>query len=79
MMDDHTQPGGASEEEALRGLFHGAVEGLQPSADALERLRHAVPARRARKRPLDEPALLEVLQDGVHGRWRHPAQPGERG
>ncbi|MDX3534334.1 hypothetical protein PV721_08115 [Streptomyces sp. MB09-01] len=50
MMDDHTQPGGASEEEALRGLLHGAVEGLQPSAGALERLRHAVPARRARKR-----------------------------
>lgn len=50
MMDDHTQPGAASEEEALRGLLHGAVEGLQPSAGALERLRHAVPARRARKR-----------------------------
>ncbi|MEU9087778.1 hypothetical protein [Streptomyces sp. NPDC048357] len=50
MMDDHTPPGGASEEEALRGLLHGAVEGLQPSEGALERLRHAVPARRARKR-----------------------------
>ncbi|MFB6614421.1 hypothetical protein ACIGFK_11425 [Streptomyces sp. NPDC085524] len=50
MMDDHTAPAGASEEQALRGLLRGAVEGLEPSADALERLRYAVPARRVLKR-----------------------------
>jgi hypothetical protein len=37
-------------ELALRGLLHGAVEPLEPSPDALDRLRRAVPARRARKR-----------------------------
>ncbi|MFG2234332.1 hypothetical protein ACGFNX_30810 [Streptomyces sp. NPDC048723] len=50
MMDDHTSPGGASGEEELRILLRGAVEGLQPSAGALERLRDAVPARRTRNR-----------------------------
>ncbi|MER7822016.1 hypothetical protein ABTX85_05570 [Streptomyces sp. NPDC096097] len=50
MMDDHTSPGGASGEEELRVLLRGAVEGLQPSANALERLRDAVPARRTRNR-----------------------------
>ncbi|MFJ6047574.1 hypothetical protein [Streptomyces sp. NPDC092307] len=50
MMDDHTSPGGASGEEELRILLRGAVEGLQPSANALERLRDAVPARRTRNR-----------------------------
>ncbi|OEJ32616.1 hypothetical protein [Streptomyces subrutilus] len=50
MMDDHTAPGGASDEEALRGLLRGAVEGLQPAEGALERLRYAVPARRTLKR-----------------------------
>ncbi|WP_078954915.1 hypothetical protein [Streptomyces griseus] len=38
------------DELALRRLLHGAVAGLEPSADALDHLRHAVPARRARKR-----------------------------
>ncbi|MGW7327189.1 hypothetical protein ACWGIU_00860 [Streptomyces sp. NPDC054840] len=47
MMDDHTPPGG---EEELRILLRGAVEGLQPSANALARLRDAVPARRTRNR-----------------------------
>ncbi len=50
MMDDHTRPGGAGEEEALRSLLRGAVEGLQPSAGALERLQYAVPARQVRRR-----------------------------
>ncbi|MEU9255562.1 hypothetical protein AB0D66_27405 [Streptomyces sp. NPDC048270] len=50
MMDDHTGRGGAGEEEALRGLLHGAVEGLRPAEGALERLRYAVPARRTLKR-----------------------------
>ncbi|MGZ9932380.1 hypothetical protein ACXNSR_21195 [Streptomyces sp. NC-S4] len=50
MMDDHTSPDGASGEEELRILLRGAVEGLQPSEGALERLRDAVPARRTRNR-----------------------------
>ncbi|MFD8982192.1 hypothetical protein [Streptomyces sp. NPDC059564] len=49
--DDKNPPGRATaDEEALRGLLAGAVRGLEPSDGALERLRHAVPARRARKR-----------------------------
>ncbi|UYQ63494.1 hypothetical protein [Streptomyces peucetius] len=39
-----------SDEDALRRLLHGAVQDIQPSADALDHLRRAVPARRARKR-----------------------------
>lgn len=38
------------EENHLRELLRGSVDGLEPSADALERLRHAVPARRRRRR-----------------------------
>ncbi|GGT69940.1 hypothetical protein [Streptomyces lateritius] len=40
----------AGEEPALRSLLHGAVADLQPSEGALDHLRRAVPARRARKR-----------------------------
>ncbi|MEU5810299.1 hypothetical protein [Streptomyces sp. NPDC047718] len=51
MMDDHTRPdGGAGEEQELRSLLQAAVSGLEPSTGALDRLRSAVPARRARKR-----------------------------
>ncbi|WP_245600837.1 hypothetical protein [Streptomyces sulphureus] len=38
------------DEDALRSLFHGSVADLEPSPDALERLHHAVPVRRARRR-----------------------------
>lgn len=38
------------DEPALRRLLQGAVAGLEPSSGALEHLRRAVPARRARKR-----------------------------
>lgn len=41
---------GSLDEVALRRLFQGAVSGLEPSTDALDHLRRAVPARRARKR-----------------------------
>ncbi|MFD3538823.1 hypothetical protein ACFWUQ_04900 [Streptomyces sp. NPDC058662] len=50
MMDDHTPRGGASDEEALRGMLRGAVEGIRPADGALERLRYAVPVRRTRRR-----------------------------
>ncbi|MEU3725819.1 hypothetical protein, partial [Streptomyces sp. NPDC031705] len=55
MRDDHRNPPGpaataTADEQALRSLLAGAVQGLEPCEGALERLRHAVPARRARKR-----------------------------
>ncbi|WP_411103468.1 hypothetical protein [Streptomyces sp. cmx-4-9] len=67
MRDDHTPPGGASDEQALRGLLHGAVGGLEPSADALERLRHAVPARRTarRRRAFVGAAAVALLGTGI--------------
>lgn len=65
MMDDHTAPDGASGEEELRILLRGAVEGLQPSEDALERLRCAVPARRARRRRAVVGAAAAALLAGA--------------
>lgn len=41
---------GAAEEQALRSLLHRAVDDLQPTPDALARIRRAVPVRRARYR-----------------------------
>jgi hypothetical protein len=38
------------EERRLRELLHSKVGGIQPAAGALESLRHAVPARQARRR-----------------------------
>lgn len=65
MRDDHTAPGGASEEEALRGLLRGAVEGLEPREDALERLRYAVPARRTLRRQAFVGAAAVALLAGT--------------
>ncbi|MET9887903.1 hypothetical protein ABZZ20_33140 [Streptomyces sp. NPDC006430] len=65
MMDDHTQPGGAGEEQALRSLLRGAVEGLEPSQGALERLRYAVPVRRTRKRQAIVGAAAAALLAGT--------------
>lgn len=65
LMDDHTPRGGTSEEQALRGLLQGAVGGLEPSGDALERLRYAVPARRTLKRQVLVGAATVVLLAGV--------------
>ncbi|WP_329383990.1 DUF4232 domain-containing protein [Streptomyces sp. NBC_01716] len=42
--------GDTSDELALRRLLHGAVQEIQPSPGALDQLKRAVPARRARKR-----------------------------
>ncbi|MEV0778841.1 hypothetical protein ACIBLA_07155 [Streptomyces sp. NPDC050433] len=41
---------GIADELALRRLLHGAVQEIEPSDGALDHLRRAVPARRARKR-----------------------------
>lgn len=49
--DDANDPDGLHGDElALRRLLQQAVQEIQPGDAALERLRHAVPARRARKR-----------------------------
>ncbi|MCX5074681.1 hypothetical protein ACWGCI_23430 [Streptomyces sp. NPDC054949] len=50
MMDDRKNDAEGADEQALRSLLSGAVQSLEPSEGALERLRYAVPARRARKR-----------------------------
>ncbi|MFF5334676.1 hypothetical protein [Streptomyces sp. NPDC013181] len=42
--------GGGIDEEALRGMMRGVVQGLEPSEGSLDRLQRAVPARRARRR-----------------------------
>ncbi|MEU8840797.1 hypothetical protein AB0D97_16960 [Streptomyces roseus] len=65
MMDDHTPPGGTGEEQALRSLLRGAVEGLEPSEGALERLRYAVPVRRTRKRQALVAAAVAALLAGT--------------
>ncbi|MEW2128953.1 hypothetical protein [Streptomyces sp. NPDC005435] len=44
------ETGLGSDELALRRLLHSAVDDLAPRDGSLDRLRHAVPARRARKR-----------------------------
>ncbi|MEW1633293.1 hypothetical protein AB0469_04400 [Streptomyces sp. NPDC093801] len=70
MRDDHGNPShsagpAAADEQVLRSLFAGAVQGLEPSEGALERLRHAVPARRARKRQALLGAAVAVLLAGT--------------
>ncbi|MGW3228121.1 hypothetical protein [Kitasatospora sp. NPDC001095] len=40
----------STEERALRELLHGAVSGIQPAAEALPRIRRAVPRRQAARR-----------------------------
>ncbi|MFF8844905.1 hypothetical protein ACF08N_19675 [Streptomyces sp. NPDC015127] len=56
-------PGG--DEEALRRMLHGIVEDLEPSEGALDHLRRAVPARRARKRQALVGAAAAVLLIGT--------------
>ncbi|SED23798.1 hypothetical protein SAMN05216483_3402 [Streptomyces sp. 2131.1] len=42
--------GDDGDEDALRRMMHGVVQGLEPSEGSLDRLQRAVPARRARRR-----------------------------
>ncbi|MBT3154958.1 hypothetical protein HTV45_29490 [Streptomyces sp. CHD11] len=49
-LDDRSPEGLDSDELELRALLHQAVRGVEPGDGALEQLRRAVPARRARKR-----------------------------
>lgn len=60
---DH--PADSLNELALRRLLHQAVEEVQPSPDALERLRRAVPARRVRRRQAMVGAAAGVLLVGT--------------
>ncbi|SFL57756.1 hypothetical protein [Streptomyces pini] len=53
------------DERSLRLMLHGAVEDVAPAPDALERLHHAVPARRARRRQLTVGAAAAALVIGV--------------
>ncbi|ARZ68817.1 hypothetical protein SMD11_3175 [Streptomyces albireticuli] len=53
------------DEQALRRLFQGAVEELEPSPDALEQLRRAVPARRARRRQAFIGAAAALILGGT--------------
>ncbi|MER5970240.1 hypothetical protein ABT112_10980 [Streptomyces sp. NPDC002055] len=76
------------DEQALRALLHTAVDDIEPAPHALDHLRHAVPARRARKRQAlvgaaaavllvgsAVPALVHVARDaGVTE--AHPANAG---
>ncbi|MCX4699109.1 hypothetical protein [Streptomyces sp. NBC_01373] len=48
--DDQSPTGLDSDELALRGLLHQAVQEIEPRDGTLDHLRKAVPARRARKR-----------------------------
>ncbi|MDT0453437.1 hypothetical protein RM609_30780 [Streptomyces sp. DSM 40473] len=49
------------DEQALSRLLHGAVDDLEPSPDALEHLRRAVPARRTRRRQAVVGAAAAVI------------------
>ncbi|RLU80616.1 hypothetical protein CTZ27_34505 [Streptomyces griseocarneus] len=53
------------DEQALRRLLQGAVGDLEPSPDALEHLRHAVPARRTRRRQVLVGAAAAVILGGT--------------
>ncbi|WP_371677826.1 hypothetical protein [Streptomyces sp. NBC_01276] len=70
MRDEHENPRGTAapgtgDEQVLRSLLTGAVQGLEPSEGALERLRHAVPVRRARKRQALVGAAAAALLAGT--------------
>ncbi|MFI9307920.1 hypothetical protein [Streptomyces triculaminicus] len=56
-----TGSGAGVDEQALRRLLQGAVGDLEPSPDALEHLRRAVPARRTRKRQAVVGAAAAVI------------------
>lgn len=85
--DDPAPDGLGVDELALRRLLHEAVRGVEPREDALQRLRRAVPERRARKRQAmvgvaaaalflgtAVPALVHVSDQG--GAEAEPAMAG---
>ncbi|WP_330297714.1 hypothetical protein [Streptomyces sp. NBC_00503] len=64
-MNEHEDTMASRDEQALRALMRGAVGGIHPAGDALERLRYAVPARRARKRQVLVAAAAATLLVGT--------------
>ncbi|MBC2875850.1 MULTISPECIES: hypothetical protein [Streptomyces] len=63
--DDRPLDGRPLDEQALRRMLQGAVENLEPSDDALEHLRRAVPARRTRRRQALGGAVAAVVLVGA--------------
>ncbi|MEU2250008.1 hypothetical protein [Streptomyces sp. NPDC019224] len=57
--------GNGVDEDALRRMMHGVVQGLEPSEGSLDRLQRAVPARRARRRQALVGAAAAVLLVGT--------------
>ncbi|WP_431782120.1 hypothetical protein [Streptomyces chumphonensis] len=64
-LDPDGPDGVPGDEPELRRLMRDAVRDVEPSHDALEHLRHAVPARRARKRQVMVGATAAVLVAAV--------------
>ncbi|GGR51775.1 hypothetical protein [Streptomyces netropsis] len=64
-VSDGDMAAGDVDEQALRRLLHGAVDDLEPSADALEHLRRAVPARRTRRRQVVVGVAAAVILGGT--------------
>ncbi|MEU1278782.1 hypothetical protein [Streptomyces sp. NPDC005805] len=62
---EHERNGFDVDEDALRRLLQGAVDELKPAEGALDHLRRAVPARRARKRQALVGAAAAVLLAGT--------------
>ncbi|WP_234442367.1 hypothetical protein [Streptomyces sp. NRRL S-1448] len=57
--------GGFGDEDDLRRLLQSSVDGLEPSPDALDHLRRAVPARRQRRRHAVVGAAAALLLGGT--------------
>ncbi|MEU4350040.1 hypothetical protein [Streptomyces sp. NPDC023838] len=64
-VNDPFPPGLTPDEDALRRLLHGAVDGMEPSEGALDHLRRAVPARQARKKQAVVGAAAAALLIGT--------------
>ncbi|MFD9794556.1 hypothetical protein ACFWXK_26825 [Streptomyces sp. NPDC059070] len=88
-MNDPFPPGLTPAERALRRMLHGAVDGMEPADGALDQLRRAVPARRARKKQAwagaaaaalligtAVPAFLHVANTASTGAEERPAIAG---
>ncbi|MFF5718536.1 hypothetical protein [Streptomyces buecherae] len=57
--------GGELDEQALRRMLQGAVENLEPTPEALDHLRRAVPARRTRRRQALVGAAAAIVLGGA--------------
>ncbi|NEA14930.1 hypothetical protein G3I29_05195 [Streptomyces halstedii] len=64
-MDGVGMDGADVDEEALRRMLHGAVQGLRPADGVLDHLHRAVPARRAKRRQAMVGAVAAALLIGT--------------